>query len=243
MKCPVLLTLTLLASGILGVCQDEALAIGRRSRACGGCAIDCGDCGTCCSGRVGLFAKLKARRSCGSCGVGCGSTGCGGCSSCGCDGCGFSGCDGCSGCGGGYETEIMIEGSSEGQPTEATGETIEGQQTGRNHRSVFSTVGYQQDVASAADALNWFRAGSYDEARDAFTRVSASEPTDAMHLYWLALSQWRAGDEVTAGQTLNSAVAVEREHPVANWGKRMERIQGRQRLWIEKARRQAGVTH
>jgi hypothetical protein len=58
-------------------------------------------------------------------------------------------------------------------------------------------------------------------------------------VYLIALSDYLAGDLIGAEARLAEAVALEKKHPVSNWGQVMERIQGRSRIWLEDGRRRA----
>ena len=81
---------------------------------------------------------------------------------------------------------------------------------------------------------------SLSVAIDAFEEASAAEPesircsatTRALTIYEI-----RGAD--AAKVTLQQAVELERAQPIADWGKRMERVQGRNRNWVESARRTA----
>ena len=79
-------------------------------------------------------------------------------------------------------------------------------------------------------------------ATSAIRQASLSSPaTGAVDLYFAALSQHEAGNTEAAQATLAQAVSAEQARPIAGWGRRMERVQGHSRLWLETARRQAGL--
>jgi tetratricopeptide (TPR) repeat protein/endogenous inhibitor of DNA gyrase (YacG/DUF329 family) len=79
----------------------------------------------------------------------------------------------------------------------------------------------------------------YENAIDSFVRAQEDDPTNAAAGYFLALVYARSGQKELAEETLAAAVELEAVHPVANWGRLMERVQGRQRLWLEEARMRA----
>ncbi len=80
-------------------------------------------------------------------------------------------------------------------------------------------------------------------AVQSFEAAAAAEPQNAMYHYYRALALYNLSGAEAAGEWLQQAVELEREQPVPNWGRRMERVQGRPRLWIEQARRDAGLGH
>lgn len=69
----------------------------------------------------------------------------------------------------------------------------------------------------------------------------AAAKNGAMHYYLLALEYRRRGEFAAAEDLLQSAIGAERRQPIARWGRLMERVQGRDRMWIERARSEAGV--
>ncbi len=86
-----------------------------------------------------------------------------------------------------------------------------------------------------------FRYGSMDDALRAFTTAVDAEPSNVIYHYYRALAMFEVAGADAAQDALATAVEVERREGVENWGKRMERVQGRGRLWIEKARRDANL--
>jgi hypothetical protein len=86
-----------------------------------------------------------------------------------------------------------------------------------------------------------FRSGSYRAALVSFEAAAAAEPGNALYQYYLAMAQLEMSGATAAEAALAEAVLLESREPIANWGKQMERVQGRGRLWIEKARREAGL--
>ncbi len=191
----------------------------------------------CCGGgcHVGLIGHLHAKfhrhhgcSSCGSwgCGGGCGSCGLGGCGGgcasgdcgSGCSSCGGGGCasgdcgSGCSDCGGGSSY--------------STGETL----TPTPAAPLAPSAPTEPPPSPEPSAR-----------RAAVRQVSLSTSADAFQLYFDAVAQHRAGDVAGAEGTLALAVAAEQAKPVSGWGRRMERVQGTSRVWLEAGRRQAGL--
>ncbi len=78
-------------------------------------------------------------------------------------------------------------------------------------------------------------------ALEAFEQAVGAEPRNALYAYYRALAMYNLQGADAANDWLAQAVELEREKPVAGWGKRMERVQGRARLWIEQARASAGL--
>ncbi|REK06708.1 MAG: hypothetical protein DWQ37_21910 [Planctomycetota bacterium] len=226
---------------------------------CGGCApcgYSCGGygCGSCGYGDCGMGCG-----SCGSCGMGCGDCGmgcgsCGGCGSCdgGCVGgsCGGSGCVGCdsgySSAGGSYESDEKViydgpapgPGASEVPPPEPDPSAS----NSRNNFHLTSARSASQDASQAfARGLQSYRNGNLGDAQMAFGAATAADPDNALYLYHQALVAYDQYGAEAANDWLARAIDAERESPVKNWGRRMERVQGQVRLWIEQARRQAGL--
>lgn len=100
----------------------------------------------------------------------------------------------------------------------------------------------QQDGSAAfAKGMTAFRSRSLTEAVGSFETAAAAEPNNAIYQYHLALALYDLNGAEVASDALQRAVALEQREPIENWGKRMERIQGRSRAWIEAARREAGL--
>jgi hypothetical protein len=76
----------------------------------------------------------------------------------------------------------------------------------------------------------------YRNALNALESVRAADPNEALAVYFLALIRRRMGQNDHAARELAHAVRLERFRRVERWGARMERIQGRERFWIEEAR-------
>jgi hypothetical protein len=185
---------------------------------CCGCCDDCGDCGYC--------------------GIGC-DGGCGGCGDGGCS----SGCAG-GGCGtavGGGEN-VISDGPvpADDAPPAATSD-----QSARVRRPMMLMAGYQQGHADGSAAfekgLAAYRQGSMNDAAREFETAAATEPNNALYHYYRALALHSVVGAEGAADARQQAVEAELRQPIKGWGKRMERVQGSARLWIEKARREAGL--
>lgn len=73
----------------------------------------------------------------------------------------------------------------------------------------------------------------YEAARQAFSEAVRHDPTSALHYYFLGLAQYQLGQVDEAKRSVRTAVELEERHPVADWGRIMERCQGRARVWLE----------
>jgi hypothetical protein len=201
--------------------------------ACGGCGY--GGCGSCGYGGCGACGSY----GCGGCG-----TGCGGCESCGvgCDGCGDGGCACTSSAGGttSFETDskTIDDGPAPGPEPAAEPEAAEGDPMASTHQIGFRrTAGTRRDGTSAyARGLRSYWDGQMSEALRAFDAAAAAEPENALYQYYRALSFYNLQGPDAAGDWLAQAVEMERQSPIKNWGRQMERVQGRARLWVEQAR-------
>jgi hypothetical protein len=229
-----------------------------------GCGYGCGyayGCGYGCMKKHCRWHAHKAykrmMRSCGSCFDsyfgGSYDCACGGCGSCG-DGC-YTGCGGCSGdcstggcsdcqTGSGDSGEVLYDGPA---PADSPAPPAMPQdQSARLAHPLIMLAGLhsQQADGSASfeQGLSAYRGGSLNEAVRQFEEASSAEPNNALYHYYRALAQHDMYGAEAAGDALAQAVEAERREPVKGWGKLMERVQGRNRLWIEKARREAGLT-
>ena len=86
------------------------------------------------------------------------------------------------------------------------------------------------------DGLAHFRAARFEAAASEFETATAHAPTAAKYAYFHAIALYQLDRTTEAEQRLAEAVQLEAEHPVADWGRAMERVQGRARLWVEAAR-------
>ncbi|MCA9271028.1 MAG: hypothetical protein KDA41_21250 [Planctomycetales bacterium] len=98
----------------------------------------------------------------------------------------------------------------------------------------------ETDAKLASDAfangLAHFRAARFEAAASEFETAAAHAPTAAKYAYFHAIALYQLQRTVDAELRLAEAVQLEAEHPVADWGRAMERVQGRARLWVEAAR-------
>lgn len=222
---------------------------------CGGCAPcywGCGSphgCGH--HHHCGILGWLFChhRWNCGGCGYGW----CNGCSVV-CDGCTWSnaGCDNCTigegTSGSEYESyegvpsgeRVIYDGPAAGAPRMQAPTPID---SVRAPRPLHRLTSYARAGAGAYErGLSLYREGRGFEAAEQFEAAAQAEPDNALYLYHRALVEHDMYGADAAANALADAVAAEKRQPVANWGQQMERVQGPGRLWIEKARREAGVT-
>jgi tetratricopeptide (TPR) repeat protein len=89
--------------------------------------------------------------------------------------------------------------------------------------------------------LRLYRDGNLKEAMSQFEAAAETEPKNALYHYHHALVMYDLYGPEAADELLQNAIAAEQRQAVANWGRQMERIQGPARIWIEKARRNAGL--
>jgi hypothetical protein len=200
-------------------------------RGCGSCFGCYGDCGY---GDCGYG-------DCGGCYAGCGD--CGGCGS----DCGDGGCSDCGNGGvvdGGTEGgEILYDGpapADEGTPTTTTTDP-----SASVRRPLIMLAGMRSQQADGSGefekGVNAYRSGSLNDASQAFDAAASAEPDNALYHYYRALTMHDLYGAEAAEEARQLAVEAERREPIKGWGKRMERVQGRARVWIEKARRDAGL--
>ncbi|HTU26155.1 MAG TPA: hypothetical protein VMF30_12190 [Pirellulales bacterium] len=118
-------------------------------------------------------------------------------------------------------------------------------QSALGNRSPFRLAGLERSNASGSAeferGLEAFRGGSMNDALRAFASAAETEPSNAIYHYYRALAMFEVAGADGAQNLLATAVEVERREGVENWGKRMERVQGRGRLWVENARRSANL--
>ncbi len=174
-------------------------------------------------------------------------------------GCGYGACDGCGvGCGGcdggcacgsstggpaSFETDskTIYDGPASGAP--ASPEPADTDPTASTHQIGFRlAAGTSRDGTPAySRGLRSYWDGNMSEALRAFDAAAAAEPKNALYQYYRALTFYRLQGPAAAGDWLAQAVEMERQSPIENWGPRMERVQGRARLWVEQARHDAGL--
>jgi len=103
------------------------------------------------------------------------------------------------------------------------------------------TPGRTRAQVRFGNGLHKFWSRHYDEALERFQAARRTDPTDAAYLYFSALAYLRSGQADLAKTALAEAVALEASYPIPNWGRMMERVQGRQRVWLEEARTDAAM--
>jgi tetratricopeptide (TPR) repeat protein len=111
--------------------------------------------------------------------------------------------------------------------------------------SAFRLTGMKQSHAGAVDfnkGVASLRSRELNNALALFEAAIAAEPDNALYQYYLAMTLFGLSGAEAGQEALVRAVALEQQQPIADWGKRMEREQGRGRAWVEKARRDAGIT-
>ena len=91
------------------------------------------------------------------------------------------------------------------------------------------------------DGLHKFWSRRYQDAIGRFQAARKVDPTNPAYVYFLALAYKRSGHEDLAKTALAEAVELEAGYRVSNWGKMMERVQGKERVWLEDARMKATV--
>jgi tetratricopeptide (TPR) repeat protein len=96
-------------------------------------------------------------------------------------------------------------------------------------------------TAAYARGLRSYWDGNMTEALGAFDAAAAAEPGNALYQYYRALSFYNLQGEEAAADWLAQAVEMERQSPIKHWGRSMERVQGRARLWVEQARTSASL--
>jgi hypothetical protein len=198
-------------------------------KACKRMLRGCGSCfGACFVGGCGSDCGL-------ACGTGCGD-GCGGCG----DGC-SGGCSGCAATGG-EAGEVLYDGPA---PAETNTPPMPQDPSASAHRPLIMLAGLRNSQGGGSadfeQGLSAYHNGSLDEAARQFEQASSAEPNNALYHYYRALTLHDLYGADAAEDARQQAVEAELREPIQGWGKRMERVQGRSRLWIEKARRQAGL--
>lgn len=208
-----------------------------------------------CYGGGGCGMGSGCNYGCGAC---CASCGCGGGS---CDSCGIGGCDGCGGgcdgCGGEYsyspsvsapgsaqtDERVLYDGPAPAPEAAPAPEPADADPSASNSQTSFRMASQTRRDGSPAFArgLRSYWDGNMNEALRSFDAAAAAEPQNALYHYYRALAFYNLEGAEAASQWLDRAVALERQAPVEHWGRSMERVQGRVRLWVEQARRDAGI--
>ena len=189
--------------------------------------------------------------SCGSCGD-CGSCGssCGSCGGCGTDG----GCESCNvgtsagtDTGRSFETDekVLYDGPADQAPSTNTSPEPEADPSASIFQRPFRlTSAKTQQGDGSRDFSRGMQAywdNNMTAALEAFEVAVAAEPQNALYAYYRALAMYNLHGAEAANDWLAQAVELEREQPIGQWGRRMERVQGRARLWVEQARIAGGV--
>ncbi len=104
-----------------------------------------------------------------------------------------------------------------------------------------STVNQGDGSREFARGLQAYRDNNMAVALEAFEGALALEANNPLFAYYRALAMFNLHGPESANDWLAQAVQLERSQPITNWGKQMERVQGRARLWVEKARVGAGI--
>jgi hypothetical protein len=222
---------------------------------CGSATCGAGGCGSCGGGHFKHHLKHAAcclRRQCGG---GCGSA-CGGCDTCGSSGAGC-GCTSASDGGtqatktsgqeinatSGQEVNSTIISDRPAEPVSGDVEGTQNHETSHRRAAPYRLVSDErQDGSGAFDrGMGLLRSRSLAEAVGAFDMAAKAEPNNPLYRYFMALAIYDLNGADAAGDSLAQAVELERQSPISGWGKKMERVQGKSRNWIEKARRDAGL--
>jgi hypothetical protein len=178
---------------------------------------------------------------CGDCSMGCGDC------SMGCDGCGAGCAGGCAYSGGSsaYEggVETLHDGPAPAPEPATTPPPAEVDAKATSHQASFRLA--SQALAGGAGeyarGLRSYWDGKMNEAIAAFDSASDAEPQNALYQYYRALAYYNMAGPEGASDWLAQAVDAERQAPIKNWGKSMERVQGPARLWVERARAAASI--
>jgi hypothetical protein len=111
---------------------------------------------------------------------------------------------------------------------------------------VAASVNLTAGTALASDhfvtGLSGYWNGDYSLAAEQFQVALEAAPGNAKYAYFVALALHQAERENQAVQALVHAVELERQSPIRNWGRVMERVQGASRVWLEETRRELGET-
>ncbi len=206
-----------------------------------GCGLGYGGCGL---------------RGCAPCGYG-GGYACGGCGdSCADGGCSMGGgCQNCESGGSGTmdgsqsfegDEKVLYDGPADKAPSLNTPPSPEPDPSASIFRRPFrltSTTTRQQGDGTNdfARGLRAYLDNNMNGALEAFETAVSVEPQNALYAYFRALAMFNLQGADAANDWLAEAVELERQSPIVQWGKRMERIQGRPRIWIEQARVAGGV--
>ena len=222
-----------------------------------GCGLGYGGCGYrgCAPCGYGYGCGTGCCASCGdSCGGGCsdGSCGSGGCSGGGCSNC-DSGVSADTSVGPSTSTapaiqgdeKVLYDGPADQAPKTDAPPEPEADPSASLSRGLFrltsQTTEQRDGSTDFARGLRAYADNNMTQALEAFEAASLAEPQNALYGYYKALTMFNLQGPDAANEWLAQAVQLERENKVAQWGRRMERVQGRARLWVEQARAAGGV--
>ena len=97
----------------------------------------------------------------------------------------------------------------------------------------------RQAVEAYIQGSREYRSGRYLEAANAFAVASASDSSNPLYLYLLAIAQYQANQPERAVKTIDLAAAKERDRPIDDWGTKLMKYQGHSRLWLDGQRKEA----
>lgn len=144
------------------------------------------------------------------------------------------------------DEKVLYDGPAESAPTNNAPPEPQADPSASLSRGLFrltSQTSPQRDGSNDfARGLRAYMDNNMTQALEGFEAASAAEPQNALYGYYRALAMFNLQGADAANDWLAQAVQLERENPVAQWGRRMERVQGRARLWVEQARAAGGVS-
>jgi hypothetical protein len=100
-----------------------------------------------------------------------------------------------------------------------------------------NSVNTAAQAAQFTAGIEHYRNGRFQEAAELFRVAMSAEPSNAKYAYLCAAALHRAGAADQAAGVLQQAVAAEKQSPVQDWGRAMERVQGSTRVWLEQQRK------
>lgn len=224
-----------------------------------GCGLGYGLCGSRCCGSAacgyGYCGGSCASLSCGAGGCDSGSCGGSGCVDGNCGGGSSSGSTSSSGSGvpsGSFQSgdeRILYDGPAENAPQINNSAPPSPSPEPDSSTSVLrNRFRLASNTEPQGEGLNDFNRGvraywdgNMSTALEGFENAVNAEPRNPLYAYYRALAMYNLQGADAANDWLAQAVELERDKPVAGWGKRMERVQGRARLWLEQARANAGI--
>jgi tetratricopeptide (TPR) repeat protein len=90
-----------------------------------------------------------------------------------------------------------------------------------------------------AEGMQLFWQQEYKEAIQSLADAAHAAPEKAEYHYFLALSHRRSGGEDEAQKALARATDVEKGHSSPSLNRLLQRVQGKDRIWLEDVRQQA----